>query len=87
MKIKDGYLIREIAGAYVVVPAGEQVAQFNGLMTLNETAAFIWNILVAGAEEDEIVKAIVEEYDVDETVAKKDVKNVLELLETYNVFE
>lgn len=87
MKIKSGYLIREIAGAYIVVPAGEQVAEFNGLMTLNETAAFIWNILVNGAEEDEIVKAIVDEYDVSQSVATNDVKKVIELLKSYNVFE
>lgn len=87
MKIKSGYLIREIAGAHIVVPAGEQVAEFNGLMTLNETAAFIWNILVDGAEEDEIVKAIVDEYDVSQSVATNDVKKVIELLKSYNVFE
>ncbi|MBR5773790.1 MAG: PqqD family protein [Clostridia bacterium] len=87
MKIKDGYLIREIAGAYVVVPAGEQVAEFNGLMTLNETAAFIWNVLVAGAEEEDIVAAIVAEYEVDEAIARNDVKKVIELLKSYNVFE
>lgn len=87
MKIKDGYLIREIAGAYVVVPAGEQAAEFNGLMTLNETAAFIWNILIDGADEDKIVNALLDEYDIDEITARNDVKKVIELLNSYNVFE
>ncbi len=87
MKIKDGYLIREIAGAYVVVPAGEQVVEFNGLMTLNETAAFIWSILVDGADEDEVVKKMLDEYDVSEEKAKEDVRKVIDLLKSYNVFE
>ena len=87
MKIKSGYLIREIAGAYVVVPAGEQVAEFNGLMTLNETAAFIWNILVDGSDEDGLVTALLNEYDIDELTARNDVKKITELLEKYNVFE
>lgn len=87
MKIKSGYLIREIAGAYVVVPAGEQVSEFNGLMTLNETAAFIWKILVDGADEDKLVSSLLEEYDIDETTARNDVKKVIELLKSYNVFE
>ncbi|MBR5272945.1 MAG: PqqD family protein [Clostridia bacterium] len=87
MKIKDGYLIREIAGAYVVVPAGEQVVEFNGLMTLNETAAFIWNIFVDGADEDAVVAKMLDEYDVDEEKAREDVKKVIELLKSYNVFE
>ena len=87
MKIKDGYLIRDIAGAHVVVPAGEQVAEFNGLMTLNETAAFIWNVLAVGANEDEVVNALLGEYDIDEVTARNDVKKVIELLKSYNVFE
>lgn len=87
MKIKSGYLIREIAGAYVVVPAGEQVSEFNGLMTLNETAAFIWKILVDGADEDALVSALLEEYDIDEATARNDVKKVIDLLKSYKVFE
>lgn len=87
MKIKGGYLIRDIAGAHVVVPAGEQVSEFNGLMTLNETAAFIWNVLTVGANEDEVVNALLGEYDIDEVTARNDVKKVIELLKSYNVFE
>lgn len=87
MKIKEGYLIREIAGAYVVVPAGEQVVEFNGLMTLNETAAFIWRILVDGADESEVVRKMLDEYDVSEEKAKEDVGKVIALLKSYNVFE
>ena len=87
MKIKSGYLIREIAGAYVVVPAGEQVSEFNGLMTLNETAAFIWKILVDGADEDALVSALLDEYDIDEATARNDVKKVIDLLKSYKVFE
>ena len=87
MKIKDGYLVRDIAGAHVVVPAGEQAAEFNGLMTLNETAAFIWNILAKGADEDEVVDALLGEYDIDEPTARNDAKKVIDLLKSYNVFE
>ena len=87
MKIKDGYLIRDIAGAHIVVPAGEQAAEFNGLMTLNETAAFIWNILAVGADEDQVVNALLSEYDIDEVTARNDVEKVIGLLKSYNVFE
>lgn len=87
MKIKAGYLIREIAGAYVVVPAGKQAAEFNGLMTLNETAAFIWNILVDGGDEDGLVQSLLSEYNIDEETARADVKKIIKLLESYNIFE
>lgn len=86
MKIKAGYLIREIAGAYVVVPAGEQVSEFNGLMTLNETAAFIWNILVNGSDEDGLVSALLSEYDIDEATARADVQKIIKLFQDYNIF-
>ena len=87
MKIKDGYIIREIAGMYVVVPTGREAMDFNGLMTINETAAFIWNIFKNGAEKREVVDAILEEYDVDRASAEKDVDEVIKLFKEYNVFE
>ena len=41
MKIKDGYMVREVAGSQIVVPVGERTVDFNGIITLNETAAFL----------------------------------------------
>ncbi len=74
MKIKDGFILREVAGSYLVVAVGAAVKQFNGMINLNETGAFLWRLLEKGATEEEAVSALLKEYDVDEETAKADVK-------------
>lgn len=73
MKIKSGLILREVADNYIVVAVGERVKEFNGLINLNSTGAFLWKILENGAEEEDLVKALLEEYEIDEETARKDV--------------
>ena len=73
MKIKEGYILREVAGNYLVVAVGEASLDFNGVITLNETGVFLWNKLSQGATEEELVCAMTEEYEIDDAVAKSDV--------------
>ena len=73
MKIKDGFVIREVAGSFIVVAVGEAVKNFNGIINLNETGAFLWKILESGATKEELVAKLLEEYDVDEKTAMEDV--------------
>lgn len=80
MKLKKDFILREIAGDYVLVPIGETVIKFNGLITLNEVGVFIWNNLDKVNSIDEIVNMLLEEYDVEEAVANKDVEEFLEIL-------
>jgi hypothetical protein len=61
MKLKSGFMLREIAGQWVVVPLGSRVVEFNSIMTLSETGAFLWRLLEKGTTEDEMVQAILEE--------------------------
>ncbi len=77
MKIKDGFILREVAGSFIVVAVGDAVKTFNGIITLNETGAFLWKALEQGATEEELLKALLEEYDVDESVAKEHVKKFI----------
>ncbi len=72
MKIKDCYVMRSVAGNNVVLPTGSAAVDFNGMMTLNEVGAMLWEKLSSGAEEDELVAAILESYDVSEEIARKD---------------
>ena len=71
MKIKDGYLLSEVAGNHVVVPVGN--VSFNGMLNLNETGVLIWKKLEAGCEESDLVAAFLEEYDVSKERAEQDV--------------
>lgn len=74
MKIKDGFILREVAGNYIVVSVGTRVKEFNGVINLNETSALLWKQLEQGATEDQLVEALIKEYEVDKELAKKDVQ-------------
>jgi hypothetical protein len=74
MKIKDGFMLREIAGNWVVVPIGQRVVDFNGLMTLNESGVLLWKKLEQGATREELISSILDEYEIDESTAKADVE-------------
>lgn len=88
MKIKSGFLLREIAGSYVVVTVGSRAAEFNSMITMNDTAAFLWKQLEQGATEDELVAALLAHYDgVDEAAARKDVESILARLRQVNCLE
>ena len=77
MKIKDGFLLREIAETHVVVPVGERVIEFKGLMILNEQGLFVWNMLQNDHAFDEILDSILDEYDIDADTAKSDLDEFL----------
>ena len=81
MKIKDGFIIREVAGNFIVVAVGSAVKQFNGVITLNETGAILWKKLQEGCEKQDLIEVILNEYEVSEDVAEKDVASFIEKLE------
>ena len=73
MKIKNGFILRQIADTYIVVAVGEEAKKANVMITLNETGGFLWEKLSEGATEEDLVKAILDEYEIDEATAKTDV--------------
>lgn len=77
MKIKNGYMLREVAGEAVVVPTGEATLNFQGIISLNETGALLWNELEQGCEKKDLVQALLDEYEVDAETAEKDVNEFL----------
>lgn len=73
MKIRDGFILREVADNYIVVAVGEAVKSFNGVINLNETGAFLWKQLENGTDKEALIDALLAEYEVDREVAEKDV--------------
>ncbi len=69
MNLKDGFVLRELAGECVVVPASAAL-DLDGMITLNETAKTLWRALEEGAEPDGLVAALTSEYEVTEAVAR-----------------
>lgn len=87
MKIKDGFILRCVAGNNVAVAIGEQTKEFNGIIKLNESGNLLWSKLVIGADEKELVEAVLSEYEVDQETAEKDVKQFVEVLRDAGAIE
>ena len=77
MKIKNGFLLREVAGSFVVVAVGDAVKHFNGIINLNETSAFLWRNIEKGLDEQGLVDALVTTYEVDKEIATSDVRSFI----------
>ena len=87
MKIKEGFILRNVAGSFVVVPIGQATLDFNGMMNLNETGAFLFEKMIEGITREDLIKALTDEYDVDEETATKDVDAFIEKVEKEDLFE
>lgn len=72
MKIVKEFILRDIAGEYVLVPTGETSQEFNGFITISDTARFIWENIEKTDNFEELVKLILNEYEIDEETAARD---------------
>lgn len=70
MKLKSGFVLREMAGEITVLPAGDH-ENYDKVVTLNETGAFLWRKLDQEITEEQLLASLLEEYDVDAETAKK----------------
>lgn len=78
MKIKDGFLLREIADMWVVVPLGERVIEFNGLINLSESGALIWRALEKEVQDkSELIQLLMSKYEVGKEMATIDTDEFL----------
>lgn len=69
MKLKPGFILRQVAGENVVIPAGSDL-NLNLMITLNDTGAFLWKLLEQDTDEEAMTAALLAEYDVDEHSAR-----------------
>lgn len=86
MKIKEGFIVKKIVDKYMVISVGESAA-FNKMQTMNETGAFLWDYLKAGCGKDELVAALISEYDVSEEDAGRDVDSFTDKLFSAGILE
>ena len=80
IKIKKGFMLREVSGSFVVVPVGAASKEFKGLITLNSTGAFLWKELLLGKTLEELKQALLNEYDVSEEIATIDCEQFIKKL-------
>ena len=79
MKIKDGYLLREVAGTPVVVPLSSDTT-FRNMLKLNESGKFLWEHLAKDTTREALIAALLAEYEVEEARAAADVDAFLATL-------
>ena len=77
MKVKNGFILRKVGKQFVVAATGEASKNFNGMIRLNDEAAFAFGLLQEGIAEDALVAALMEKYGGDETEVHTDVANFL----------
>ena len=75
--LKDGFVLRQVADTWVVMPLGQMSLDFNGMLTLNETGALLWQALEKGGDTEALTNALTAEYDVSAEDARKDVEAFL----------
>ena len=80
MKIKDGFMLRTVSGQTVVLPVSGDL-DLNMMIKLNDTGRFLWEQLQKETTVDEVVKAVLKTYDIEETAAKNYVEAFVKELE------
>ena len=79
MKIKQGYTLRGIADSFVVVPTEDNLS-LDGMVTLNQSGAFLFNALKTEKTKEELLALMLKEYKIDEQTAKADIEIFIERL-------
>ncbi len=85
LKVEKQFVLREIAGDYVIIPVGKTALEFNGMITVNESGVIMWEMLLKGTTQEALLSALLEQYEVSEEIAKADVQEFLETLLKYDI--
>jgi hypothetical protein len=87
MQINQDFTIQKVGGSYVAVAVGETSKKFHGMIRLNETGAFLWKRMAErDITEEELVDALLAEYEIDRNTAAEDVRRMIESLRAYPIF-
>lgn len=86
LKLKEGFVMRKIAGETVVLPTGDKL-DLNMMITLNDTAVFLWERLLQGTTREELIAALLKQYDVEESRGTSAVDAFLKRLREHQFLE
>lgn len=87
MKIKDGFILKDVAGNKIVIATGAQRMEFNGVITFNDVGAEVFKMLDGTHTVEEIVSQIAADYGVSEDIVKADVSKLIEKMKMHNLIE
>ena len=87
MKAKSGFVLRNVVDEFILMPTRDNIGQFNGTVLLNEVSAFVWEKLQNPMSREDLLNAILDEFDVEKAVASADLDTLLKTLLGYGVIE
>ena len=89
MKIKEGFEIQNVCGEYIIVPAGVENVDYSRIISLNETAAYLWENVAAKESFtiDDMVEILLNEYEVEEEIAREDCGLIIERWDEMGIIE
>lgn len=87
MKINKELVKRNVAGDVLLIPVGKSVFDFNGLMILNETGSFLWDFLPNVESEEDLVRQLLEAYEVSEADAAADVREFIQKVRELGIID
>lgn len=86
MKIDKNFILREIADTWVVIPTATQTVDFNRLLHLSDSAAFLWRQMECEISREELLQKFIDEYDLSKEQAEADLEEFLNELKGHGVF-
>lgn len=87
MRVKEGFIVKNVADTYAVVPVGDNLVDFGAMLTLNETGAFLWKCLENDITSEQLCEALMSEYNVDKATAQHDIAEFLNILDSHEILE
>ena len=87
MKLKEEFVLRQVADTWVVMPLGQTSVDFNGMLTLNNSGALLWQALEKGGDREALADALTAQYEVDREEALADVDAFLAKLQQTGCLE
>lgn len=87
MKIKEGFIVRDVGGKTIAVAAGDAGKDFDSMITLNSTGKFLFELLQTERTNQQLIELLIDNYDIDVKTATNDVENFINKIREANLFE
>lgn len=87
MRVVPGFVVRQIAGETIAIPAGPAARQLSGLLALGGSGQFLFELLQTDQTEDSLIQAVLDTYEIDEITARADVAEFLQILRDSGVLQ
>ena len=87
MKAKNGFVLRKVVDEQILMPVGDNIGQFNGTVLMNDVSAFVWEKLQEPVTKEELLQAVLSEFEVDEETASRDLDEFLEKFAGLGIIE